>query len=66
MSRTIQITLPDISEKRQDYVLTALKEHEIDASIEGNKLTFAVANEAPDSLVCMLGVMIGVNMCKMF
>lgn len=66
MARTIQITLPDISEKRQNYVLEALKEHEIDASIEGNKLTFAVANEAADSLVCMVGVMIGVNMCKMF
>ena len=66
MSKVIQITLPDLSKKRQSDVLSAMKGQNIECSIEGNKLTFKVADDTPDSFVCMMGVMIGVNMCKVF
>lgn len=66
MAKNISISLPTLSIKRKNDVIEALKSQNITAEIVEEKLNFQLNDDESDNAMVLIGIMIGVNMCKIF
>jgi hypothetical protein len=65
--KSINVAIPEsTTEKRVNGVIKALESYSANIKYDGKYLTFDVDKDTTDEHICQIGMLIGVNLCKMF
>ena len=64
MAKPFNLEMPLISDDQALNVIEVLKKNNIECTFTDKTLRFEMPDDTTDNTICIIGVMIGVNLCR--